>query len=399
MLVLDYSWARPSPAAIKGAGYSGVIRYLSYEPSKNLSNAERDALWREGLSIGLVWEATAQAPLGGYARGQADAREANRQADAFGWPRDVVIIYAIDFDVRRLLQSVLPRGLSLDTMVDMELQVARTETAHDLVRKAMGTQMDQVADYFRGVQSVGLRPAGVYGPDHVCDDLAAAVPLACYWQCAAWSGSGNGTGGSIYVPDYGRNIQLSRQACLFQFYGSVRIGQTDHNESTAHAGHQLTDLMYHPDGHEPEQPEEEDDMPRWNQILWSVHGSAWAAEVGGFPTDTGPHAFIADPFSRRMLHIPDEGSLNWERFAIATTGGDLAALEHHEVPDVILRGYTLDGPGGVSNHPHNQKDGAQTVELELGEIETDGLKVGLTDEAVQHVAQAVADEDHRRSAE
>lgn len=397
MLVLDYSWARPSPAAIKGAGYSGVIRYLSNEPAKNLSISERDRLWAEGLSIGLVWEATAQAPLGGFARGQSDAREANRQADAFGWPRAAVVVYAIDFDVQRLLQSAPPRGLSLETMVDLELQVARTEAAHDLVRQAMGTQMDQVADYFRGVQSIGGRPAGVYGPDHVCDDLAASVGLACYWQCAAWSGSGSGTGGSVYVPDYGRNVQLSRQACLFQFYGSVRVDGTDHNESTGHAGPQLADLMYHPDGHEPERPEEEDDMPVWNEILWSIHGSAWALEVGGFPIDTGPHAFVADSKSRRMLHIPNEESLNWERYAIAVTGGDLAVVEHHDVPDVVLRGYTLDGPGGVSDHPHNQKDGAQTVEVELGD--TEGLKVDLTDEAVRRVAVASADEGHRRSAE
>lgn len=280
MLVLDYSYKRPSPAAIKAAGYSGVIRYLSYEASKNLGHGERDALWREGLSIGLVWETTAGAPLQGYAKGRADAFEANRQAAAFGWPGDVVIIYAVDFDARQLVRH-LPRGITLDMAVDQELKVARTAEAHELVLKAFGSEMDQVADYFRGVLSVGGRPAGVYGPDHVCDRLAFAVPLACYWQCAAWSGVGEGTGGSVYVPGYGRNIQLSREACLFQFYGSVRLDGTDHNESTGHAAHHLADLMYHPDGHEPAPLEEDEDMARLVKMPDHTGQAVWLLTTDG----------------------------------------------------------------------------------------------------------------------
>jgi hypothetical protein len=395
VLVLDYAWARPSPAAIAGAGYSGVLRYLSFEPSKNLSPAERDGLWAAGLSIGLVWEATAQAPLQGFSRGQSDARNANDQADALGWPGNVVIIYAVDFDARTM-GSVLAQGVTLSTAVDVHRKTALNPYGAELVRQAMSAQMDQVADYFRGVRSVGRRPSGVYGPDHVLDSLAASVGLDCYWQCAAWSGWGEGTGGSIYVPGYGRNVQLSRQACLFQFYGSTRLGETDHNESTGQAGHHLADLMYHPDGHEPE--EEEDDMPGWsrNQILWSVVDSAWARDIAGM--EGGPHAFIADPNSRRMLHIPTEESLNWERYAMGATGGDIAQLEHHDVPDVVLRGYTLDGPGGASDHPHNQKCG-RTVDVDLGEIEVDGMKVDLTPEAIASVATATADEQYRRQAQ
>lgn len=243
MLVLDYSWTRPSPAAIKAAGYSGVIRYLSYEPSKNLSIGERDALWREGLSIGLVWETTAGAPLNGYGRGQADAHEANRQADTFGWPGHVVIIYAIDFE-------------------------------------ATAAQLATIRDYFRGVLSVGGRPAGVYGPDHVLDDLGTHVPLSCYWQCAAWSGVGQGTGGSVFVPDYNRWIQLSRHACLFQHYGSLRIPNTDHNTDTGHAGHQLADLMYHPTL-APTPVPQEDDMARLVKLPDHTGQRVWLLTTDG----------------------------------------------------------------------------------------------------------------------
>ena len=65
--------ARKATACRSAAGYSGVIRYLSFEPLKNLSIGERDRLWAEGLSIGLVWETTAQAPLQGFNRGASDA--------------------------------------------------------------------------------------------------------------------------------------------------------------------------------------------------------------------------------------------------------------------------------------------------------------------------------------
>jgi hypothetical protein len=33
MLLVDYSYARPGPLAIRGAGYSGVVRYLSLDPT------------------------------------------------------------------------------------------------------------------------------------------------------------------------------------------------------------------------------------------------------------------------------------------------------------------------------------------------------------------------------
>lgn len=402
--VIDYSWARPSPSSIRTSGYSGVIRYLSFEPSKNLSAGERDALWAEGLAIGLVWEAEADAPLQGYGRGQSDAREANRQADALGWPGHVVIVYAVDFG-------------------------------------ASSSQFQAIRDYFRGVKSVGGRPAGVYGADHVCDDLGAHEPVHCYWQCAAWSGSGSGTGGAIYVPEYGHNVQLSNKACLFQYYGSNPIPDTDHNESTPHEQHVLSDLLYHPSGPGPS-PEEDYSMKcvytpeftggvgwravevrgrrfregypdqldlevdmasglvdgsvelkgdqAWRflemypergyedvQLITCAPDTTWALEVAKLPPGVGGRFFL-NP-NQYLVRIHDDAQWDGNRFVGVPDKGELAESFLYNQPLVEW--------------------GAVPVNVDMGDVVLDGAVVGLTPEALAEVAQAVNDEAHARSAE
>lgn len=85
-LSADYAWARPAPAAIRAAGYAAVWRYLSLDPSKNLTAAEAAALHAAGLGIGLVWETAAQRGLGGAAAGAVDGNAAATQARAIGLP-------------------------------------------------------------------------------------------------------------------------------------------------------------------------------------------------------------------------------------------------------------------------------------------------------------------------
>lgn len=84
-LSCDYSLARPSPAAIKAAGYVAVWRYLSPNPNaKNLSVSEANALHAAGLGIGLIWETFADRALSGEAGGTADGTAAVAQAKALG---------------------------------------------------------------------------------------------------------------------------------------------------------------------------------------------------------------------------------------------------------------------------------------------------------------------------
>ncbi len=181
--VADYSWARPAPAALVASGFTAVLRYLSHEPAKNLSPGERDALHAAGLAVGLVWESTANRALSGYAAGRADARDANAQADALGFPAAKVLFYAVD----------------------------------------ISTGPGPVTDYFRGVEDAGGRPVGVYGTYDVIEGLVGSGFVSCGWQCAAWSGTGSGSGGSYD----GR--RLSRHACLFQRAAAVLGGSVDEN--------------------------------------------------------------------------------------------------------------------------------------------------------------------------
>lgn len=143
MRVADYSFARPSPAAL-AANFVGVMRYLGYG-SKVLTPGERDNLFRAGLDVGLVWETTATRMNGGYAAGYADAGTANAQADGLSYPAGRPIYFAND-------------------------QNAATG-AH--------------VEYMRGARDGSKRPVGPYGSTALVD---AAAGLGCRygWKVQTW---------------------------------------------------------------------------------------------------------------------------------------------------------------------------------------------------------------------
>src|SRR4051812_770923 len=120
---IDYSYARPHPAEVRAAGFRGVVRYLSGDRKKDLTKAEAAQLHRVGLWILLVWELSAHRAGEGRAAGIADARAAEAQADALGYPGTATILYAVDYDA----------------------------TPH------------QVREYFEGIQFCARRPVGIYG--------------------------------------------------------------------------------------------------------------------------------------------------------------------------------------------------------------------------------------------
>lgn len=142
------------PARARSGGYGAAMRYLA--PVNNatrpkiLTPGQAYATHAAGLALGLNWEWYEDRPLGGFSAGASDAMEANRQASALGAPRLAAIYYSVD------------RGFT----------------------------WSQVADYFRGIHSVGGRPAGIYGGTtvgHPCLDEGLAV---YFWQAnaASWSG-------------------------------------------------------------------------------------------------------------------------------------------------------------------------------------------------------------------
>ncbi len=147
-LLVDYSMARPAPATIKGAGYSGAMRYVSTDPRKNLQPSERDALLAAGLSIGLVWETTANRAADGFTAGGMDAKAAEAQAAALGMPAGLPIFYAVDF----------------------------------------AADPATIKPYFDGARSTATRPIGIYGSLHVVDTALAGGWATYAWQSCAWSG-------------------------------------------------------------------------------------------------------------------------------------------------------------------------------------------------------------------
>lgn len=161
-LILDYSMARPDPAAIKAAGYSGVMRYLAPDNplthGKILFAPERDSLLAAGLTIGLVWEYTAGRAAAGFDAGVADAKAAEAQASALGFPTAIPIFYAVDF----------------------------------------GTTASVVLPYFQGAASVATYPVGVYGSLQVTEGVLNAGSATVAWQCCAWSGLAVSSRASLY---------------------------------------------------------------------------------------------------------------------------------------------------------------------------------------------------------
>lgn len=173
--VVDYAWARPSMATIRAQGAPGdpvvgVIRYLSLQPSKNLSAAEYATLRGAGFQVGLVWETAADIALGGHNQGVRDAQRANAQADDLRYPRTAAIYYAVDFDAPK---SALPVILA----------------------------------YLDGVRDVGVRPCGVYGSYAVVEACSRAADYL--WQTSAWSAGKVSGHAHLYQHIYRQDLDVN----------------------------------------------------------------------------------------------------------------------------------------------------------------------------------------------
>src|SRR5664279_4360859 len=95
-LGVDYAWQHPT---LPG-GCTFVLRYLSNDPSKNLTRVEADSLRAQGQDIGVVWETTTNEVDGGYVAGVSAAQKAEQQAVAAGMPAGSPIYFAVDYDAQ-----------------------------------------------------------------------------------------------------------------------------------------------------------------------------------------------------------------------------------------------------------------------------------------------------------
>lgn len=158
---VDYSWDRPSPAALWAAGYRFVVRYLSHVTTgKNLTAAEAQQLHAAGLATVSNWENTAGDARNGYGQGVADAQAAAQQHVACGGPATRPIYFSVDYDAP-------------DSAPGSSDPAAK---------------LGPVAAYFRGVASVvGWERTGAYGGYWTINRLFDAGLIRWGWQTVAWS--------------------------------------------------------------------------------------------------------------------------------------------------------------------------------------------------------------------
>lgn len=98
--LIDEAWAKSSPDAVRAAGYTGVIGYISEDDTgKNLTRTDIDALHAAGLSVGFADEYGATEALGGGLAGTARARKTVAFARAMGVPPGVGFYAPADWDV------------------------------------------------------------------------------------------------------------------------------------------------------------------------------------------------------------------------------------------------------------------------------------------------------------
>jgi hypothetical protein len=163
---VDYSWDRPDPAALIAAGKHFACRYLSDEPSKNLTRAEADA----GAAAGLWWVVVFEAEAGQELPDPAwAAAESVRQAQALAIPAGRPIFFAVDWDAQ---------SGEFDAIESFLL--------------AYGAQL-------------GPYVAGVYGGERVVGAMLDRGAVDWVWQTYAWS---NALDPRAQLYQYSNNVQV-----------------------------------------------------------------------------------------------------------------------------------------------------------------------------------------------
>jgi hypothetical protein len=148
----DFSYTKPNAAAMAHAGYEFLIGYVSPNPAKNLSRHQMRAYRNAGIDVGLVWESTAGRALEGRAAGRKDGREAEKQANALGYPVHAVIFFAVDKDTDR-------------------------------------SDRRAIRAYAEAFNLATRRPVGIFGEADVLDHFVTPgkQPVRYGWQTRAWS--------------------------------------------------------------------------------------------------------------------------------------------------------------------------------------------------------------------
>jgi murein DD-endopeptidase MepM/ murein hydrolase activator NlpD len=277
-LYIDYSRARPGVELIKSLGCVGAVRYLSDRNltdsstnPKDITAAEAQKLLDAGLKLALVWEITAARAGAGIEAGVADAKAAEAQADALGYPAHAVIFYAVDYD----------------------------------------TTPTVVTPYFKGINSVAKRPVGVYGGVKIIDGLIGT--LANYgWQTIAWS-AGKVSGKACLLQNvFKGDYDTSKVLGPFPAWSKaapepepVRVPVTTGKLSPIIPGGSVTTPYRKPGDwaagyHTGEDWNAPDDLGK--PALSAVDGEVVFAGSGGWASEYGKHVIVEDDTGERTAH-------------------------------------------------------------------------------------------------
>lgn len=115
MFGLDFAFKPyPSVKAMKAhvPPVKFVMRYLSNDSRKNLTNSEAQLYSDNDIWISVVWESSAGRMLAGKSAGSEDADKAIKQAEACGMPDGRPIYFACDFDASAPQQASINAYLS-----------------------------------------------------------------------------------------------------------------------------------------------------------------------------------------------------------------------------------------------------------------------------------------------
>jgi hypothetical protein len=402
---LDY--ATPLNASgLRDAVAEGHAFVLRYGPPSiyKMSFGECDAIRASGLRVGHIFQVQADRALRGAATGSADGAQLDAWATDCGAPMTCRLIYvAADFDA---------------TLAQLR---------------------GPIAEYARAFDQACRRPTMPYGPYTTLEVLCGELGIAPYgWQAAGFSGSGSGSGGSFRCND-GSVRRLSKYAAMFQDVAYVLGNRADLNHVLREPVDWAWPLVASPP---PPSPEEDYAMkcvfteqtggigwraveidgrryregyssredldldlatglvdgevtltgaagqrfldrypsivpPAGPVLVRPAPGSTWATEVADLPAGTTA-TFVLYP-SGVIVPVKTDRQADVDRYVGVRDLGEVA-------DEFLYNGVLM--PWSAAG---------RTVELEVGDWDPTGLKVGLTPEAVSQVAEAVNDEAHARS--
>jgi hypothetical protein len=168
--VVDYSFARFSPAQLHNMGAVAVGRYLTVvnvqTKGKLLTHAEAQGLSAAGIGIVSTFEYQGTEALGGYQQGKEYAALAHEQHTAAGGPAGRPIYFGVDFDT-----------------LDYAPHLPNTP-------ESARAKLGEIGHYFQGVNDTlgGPHLTGAYGGYWVIKRLFEAGLIGLGWQTVAWSG-------------------------------------------------------------------------------------------------------------------------------------------------------------------------------------------------------------------